>query len=55
MSEHDRTLIRDLLTWLRFDAADTVLVNTSTGYRVDLEDIEALAVQFQSAREVSHE
>ena len=55
MSEHDRTLVRDLLTWLRFDADDTVLVNTSTGYRVDLEDIEALAVQYQSAREVSHE
>ena len=53
MSEHDRTLVRDLLTWL--DADDTVLVNTSTGYRVDLEDIEALAVQYQSAREVSHE
>ena len=55
MSEHDEALVRGLLTWLRFEAPDTVLVNTSTGYRVDLEDIEALAAQYQRTREVSHE
>ena len=53
MSEHDQALVRDLLMWPRFDAADTVLVNTSTGYRVDLEDIEAPAPQYQRTREVS--
>lgn len=55
MSEHDQALVHSVLTWLRFDAPDTVLVNTSTGYSVDLEDIEALAVQYQRTREVSHE
>jgi len=55
MSEHDQALVRSLLTWLRFEAPDTVLVNTSTGCRGDPEDIEALAVLYQHVREVSHE
>ena len=54
MSDHDQALVRDLLRWLRFDAANTVLINTSTGYSVDLEDIEALAAQYiERTREVS--